>query len=85
MKIVYVIFTNQDITFSNKCKYSSYIYFREKIDFPQVGIEPTPLTVQVCALPVRPPGTIYSPIAQQEVYAYRFHVLSHRVPSGTMK
>ena len=39
----------------NKCKYSSYIHFREKIDFPQLGDEPTPLTVQVSALPVRPP------------------------------
>ena len=67
---------------NNKCKYSSHIHFREKIDFTQVGIEPTPQG-QVSALPVRPPETISFPIAQQKLYAYKFHVLHHIPPSET--
>ena len=59
--------------------------FREKIDFPQVGIELTPVTCQVSAPPVRPPETISSPIAQQELYAYKFHILHDRVPSAKIK
>ena len=61
---IYAIIPN--VLLFNKCKYSSYIQFREKIDFPWGGIKPTPLTVQVSVLPVRPPGTIPSPIAQQK-------------------
>ena len=73
------------VKFYNKCKYSSCIHFREKIDFSQVEITPTPLTVQVSALPVRPPGTISSPIAQQELHTHKVHVLHHRASSGTIK
>ena len=70
---------------SNKCKHSSYIHFREKIDLPQVGNEPTPLTILVSALLVRPPGTSSSPMAQQELYAYKFHMLHCKALSGTSK
>ena len=50
-----------------------------------VQIEPTILTVQVSALPVRPPETISSEIAQQELCAFKFHVLHCRASSGTSK
>ena len=70
---------------NNKCKYSPYIHFREKIDFPQVGIEPTPLIVHVSALPVRPPGTISSLIVQQELYVNKPLVLHCRAPCGKSK
>ena len=50
-----------------------------------MGIKPTPLIVGVSALQVRPLGTISSLIAQQELYAYKFHVLHHRAPSGKSK
>ena len=61
------------------------MHVREKVDFPKVGDESTPLKVWVSALPVRPPGTISSPLAQQDLYAYKFHMLHCIAPSGTSK